>query len=68
MAPDHVAVKTRLIPLAYVFPPPLCSGKDVRSTLLEVNVICLLVMDTNRGLSAAICPRQTKLSGLRSLR
>lgn len=31
-------------------------------------MICLLVMYTNKGLRAAICPRQTKLSGLRSLR
>lgn len=50
------------------FHPPSSFGKYAHSTLLGVNVICLLVMYTNKVLGAAICLRQTKLLGLRSLR
>lgn len=37
------------------FHPPLSFGKYAHSTLLGVNVICLLVMYTNKVLRAAIC-------------
>lgn len=50
------------------FHPPSSFGKYAHSTLLGVIVICLLVMYTNKVLGIAICLRQTKLLGLRSLR
>lgn len=52
VAPDHMADYS---PLAYVFPPTLCFGKYAHGTLLGVNVICLLVIYTNKMLRAAIC-------------